>query len=44
MTDGLREVGTVSGMIRLLVGESIGGISENGEALRFGYGGATAGL
>ena len=39
MTAGLREVGTVSGMIRMLVGESVG---ENGEALRFAYGGAVA--
>ena len=42
MTAGLREVGTVSGMIRMLVGESVGEIRQNGEALRFAYGGAAA--
>ena len=42
VTAGLREVGTVSGMIRMLVGGSVRGISENGEALRFAYGGAAA--
>ena len=43
MSAGLGEVGTLSGMIRMLVGESVGEISEDGELLRFAYGGAAAG-